>query len=42
VISFPGGRATLIETAPDVSMAQILEATEAKLVVSSEIRQMQL
>jgi len=42
VISFPGGRATLIETAPDVSMAQILEATEAELVVSSEVRQMRL
>ena len=42
VISFPEGRATLIETAPDVSTAQILEATEAELVVSSEVRQMQL
>jgi acetate CoA/acetoacetate CoA-transferase beta subunit len=42
VISFPGGRATLIETAPDVSTAQILEATEAELVVSSAVRQMQL
>lgn len=42
VISFPEGRATLIETAPGVSMAQILEATEAELVVSSKVRQMQL
>lgn len=42
VISFPGGRATLIETASDVSTTQILEATEAELVVSSEVRQMQL
>ena len=42
VISFPGGRATLIETAPGVSTAQILEATEAELVVSSEVRKMQL
>jgi len=42
VISFPGGRATLIETAPGVSTAQILEATEAELVVSPEVRQMQL
>jgi acetate CoA/acetoacetate CoA-transferase beta subunit len=42
VISFPSGRATLIETAPGVSTAQILEATEAELVVSSEVRQMQL
>jgi acetate CoA/acetoacetate CoA-transferase beta subunit len=42
VISFPGGRATLIETAPGVSTAQILEATEAELLISSEIRQVQL
>ena len=42
VISFPGGRATLIETAPGVSTAQILEGTEAELVISSELRQMQL
>jgi acetate CoA/acetoacetate CoA-transferase beta subunit len=42
VISFPGGRATLIETAPGVSTAQVLEATEAQLLVSSEVRQMQL
>jgi acetate CoA/acetoacetate CoA-transferase beta subunit len=42
VISFPKGRATLIETAPGVSTAQILEATEAELVVSADVRQMQL
>lgn len=42
VISFPEGRATLIETAPGVSTAQILEATEAELVVSADVRQMQL
>jgi acetate CoA/acetoacetate CoA-transferase beta subunit len=40
VISFPEGRATLIETAPGVSTAQILEATEAELVVSPDVRQM--
>jgi acetate CoA/acetoacetate CoA-transferase beta subunit len=42
VISFPGGRATLVETAPDVSTAQVVEATEAELILSSEVRQMQL
>jgi acetate CoA/acetoacetate CoA-transferase beta subunit len=42
VISFTGGRATLIETAPDVSVTQVLEATEAELVVSPQVQQMQL
>ena len=28
VIAFPGGRATLIETAPGVSVQQVLAATE--------------
>ena len=42
VIAFPEGRATLMETAPDVSKDQIIEATEAELIVSPELRQMQL
>jgi acetate CoA/acetoacetate CoA-transferase beta subunit len=42
VISFPEGRATLMETAPGVSEDQIVEATEAELIVSPELRQMQL
>jgi acetate CoA/acetoacetate CoA-transferase beta subunit len=42
VISFPDGRATLTETAPDVSVTQILEATEAELVVSPQVRGMRL
>jgi acetate CoA/acetoacetate CoA-transferase beta subunit len=42
VISFPAGRATLTETAPDVSVTQVLEATEAELVVSPQLRSMQL
>jgi acetate CoA/acetoacetate CoA-transferase beta subunit len=42
VIAFPEGRATLMETAPDVSKDQIIEATEAELVVAPELRQMQL
>src|SRR5512136_1863311 len=29
VIAFPAGRATLLETAPGVSVAQVIEATEA-------------
>lgn len=42
VIAFPEGRATLMEIAPDVSKDQIIEATEAELIVSPELRQMQL
>ena len=42
VIAFPEGRATLLETGPGVSVEQIVAATEAKLVVSDEISEMQL
>ena len=42
VISFPEGRATLIETAPDVPVSRVIEATEAELVVSPNVQQMQL
>jgi acetate CoA/acetoacetate CoA-transferase beta subunit len=42
VIAFPGGRATLVETAPDVSVQQVVAATEAALVISSSVRPMQL
>ncbi len=42
VIAFPAGRATLIETAPGVSVAQVIEATEAELVISPQVQQMQL
>jgi acetate CoA/acetoacetate CoA-transferase beta subunit len=42
VIGFPGGRATLMETAPGVTAAQVLEATEAKLVVSERVPTMAL
>ena len=37
VIGFPGGRATLLETAPGVSVDQVREATEAELVVSEGV-----
>jgi acetate CoA/acetoacetate CoA-transferase beta subunit len=39
---FPGGRATLLETAPGVSVAQVIEATEAELVISPNVKKMQL
>jgi acetate CoA/acetoacetate CoA-transferase beta subunit len=42
VIAFPGGRATLLETAPGVTVEQVREATEAELAVSDKIRQMEL
>jgi acetate CoA/acetoacetate CoA-transferase beta subunit len=42
VISFPGGQATLLETAPGVSVEQVLAATEAKLVVPANVASMQI
>ena len=42
VISFDSGRATLIETAPGVSVQQVLAATEAELVVSPHVSPMQI
>ncbi len=42
VIAFPGGRATLIETAPGVSIAKVVEATEAELVIPDQIPEMAL
>ena len=37
MIAFPGGRATLMETAPGVSVEQVLDATEAELVVPDDV-----
>ena len=42
VIAFPGGRATLMETAPGVSVQQVLDATDAELVVPAHVPQMAL
>ena len=42
VIGFAGGRATLLETAPGVSVAQVLEATEAPLLKADSVQEMQL
>ncbi len=41
-ISFEDGRATLRETAPGVSVQQVLAATEASLVVPPQVPQMQI
>ncbi len=42
VISFDSGRATLVETAPGVSVQEVLAATEAELVVSPQVSPMQI
>jgi len=42
VIGFAGGRATLLETAPGVSVGQVVEATEAPLLKAESIEQMRL
>jgi acetate CoA/acetoacetate CoA-transferase beta subunit len=42
VIGFPGGRATLLETAPGVTVGQVREATEADLAVSERVSTMAL
>jgi acetate CoA/acetoacetate CoA-transferase beta subunit len=40
VISFAGGRPTLVETAPGISVQQVLAATEAELAVPQQVPQM--
>ena len=42
VIAFPNGRATLMETAPGVSVQQVLDMTEAELVVPDTVPEMAL
>jgi acetate CoA/acetoacetate CoA-transferase beta subunit len=42
VIGFPGGRATLMETAPGVSVADVVAATEAELAVPASVPAMTL
>jgi acetate CoA/acetoacetate CoA-transferase beta subunit len=42
VIAFPEGQATLVETGPGVSAAEVVAATEAQLVVPSDVRDMRL
>jgi acetate CoA/acetoacetate CoA-transferase beta subunit len=40
VIAFPDGHATLMETAPDVTVEQVLAVTEADLIVPECVEQM--
>ena len=42
VIAFPNGRATLMETAPDVSVADVLAVTEAELAIPGKVPEMAL
>jgi acetate CoA/acetoacetate CoA-transferase beta subunit len=42
VIAFPAGRATLTETAPGVSVADVQAATSASLMMAPEVRTMRL
>ena len=42
VIGFPGGRATLLETGPGVTVEMVLATTEAELVVPSEVPEMNI
>src|SRR5271168_3685055 len=42
VIAFPGGRATLLETAPGVEIAEVLAVTEAELVIPDTVPEMNI
>jgi acetate CoA/acetoacetate CoA-transferase beta subunit len=42
VIAFPDGRATLRETGPGVSVAEVTAATEAELVIPGDVPEMTL
>ena len=42
VIQFHNGKATLQETAPGVSVDQVVQATEAKLEMPERVPEMQL
>jgi acetate CoA/acetoacetate CoA-transferase beta subunit len=42
VIAFPNGHATLVETAPGVSAAEVMAATEADLIVPDNVPSMVL
>jgi acetate CoA/acetoacetate CoA-transferase beta subunit len=40
VIAFPDGKATLLETAPGLKIAEVLAVTEAELVVPDKVPEM--
>src|SRR5712671_1719777 len=42
VIAFPDGKATLLETAPGVSIAEVMAVTEAELIVPDKVPEMKI
>jgi acetate CoA/acetoacetate CoA-transferase beta subunit len=42
VIAFPNGKATLLETAPRVSIAEVMAVTEAELVIPGSVPEMNI
>ena len=42
VIAFPNGRATLLETAPSVTVADVIKSTEGELVIPDHVPEMAL
>jgi acetate CoA/acetoacetate CoA-transferase beta subunit len=42
VIAFPGGRATLLETGPGISVDQVIAATDAELTIAENVPEMTL
>ncbi|HEX9450988.1 MAG TPA: hypothetical protein VF934_06200 [Burkholderiales bacterium] len=42
VIAFPDGKATLQETAPGVTIAEVLAVTEAELAIPDKVPEMKL
>ena len=42
VISFPDGRATLVETGPGISVAEVVKATDAELAIPENVPEMAL
>jgi len=42
VIAFPNGKATLMETAPGLTIAEVLAVTEAELAIPDAVPEMKL
>jgi acetate CoA/acetoacetate CoA-transferase beta subunit len=42
VIAFPEGRATLLETAPGVSVGEVVAVTDADLVIPNAVPEMKI
>ena len=42
VLGFPGGRMTLMETAPGVSVAEVMAVTDAELSIADKVSEMRI